>query len=85
LQVISLRKSPDLFVGPTKNRKKLPVGFYLPWLEFGARNVDGTRRPGFAFMRRALAATQQKVKSTLAQDIARLIEREVKRLRKQKA
>lgn len=95
LQVKSLRKSPDLFVGPvTASRATASVfdvsaqsstvdGYYAHWVEFGALNRDGTKRKGSAYMRRALASHGQKAADQVARDAQKLLDRTIKKLAKQ--
>ena len=73
-----LRKSPDLFVGVVKRGSQL--AYWATWLEFGAANVDGSKREGFAFMRRALAATKPQVVAQIIKDADALLKRIVKKV-----
>ncbi len=72
VQVKNLRKSPDLFVGVEKLSGIL--AYWAKWLEFGARHF-----PGFAFMRRALAATKDQVIAQVIKDANSAFDRIVKK------
>lgn len=74
----NLRKSPDLFVGVVKNDGIL--AYWAHWLEFGATNRDGSKREGFAFMRRALAATKPQVIAQIIKDAEALLKQIVKKV-----
>lgn len=81
IDVKSLRKSPDLFVGVEKKDKTL--AYWAAWLEFGALNRDGSKREGSHYMRRALASHGQKAAGQVAADATKLFERVIKKLSKQ--
>ena len=54
IEVKSLRRSDALFVGVVK--KNSVLAYWAQWLEFDATNRNGTKRDGYGFMRKAVAA-----------------------------
>lgn len=78
IEVKSLRKSNDLFVGVSKKDSKL--AYWAAWLEFGATNVDGSRREGHGFMRQAVATKGQEAAQQIIKDAQRLFDRIVKKV-----
>jgi HK97 gp10 family phage protein len=78
IEVKSLRRSEALFVGVVKKDAKLP--FWAQWLEFGARNRDGSTRPGFGFMRRAVASKKEDAIAAIVKAGEVLINKVVKKL-----
>jgi HK97 gp10 family phage protein len=82
IRVKSLRKSLDLWVGVVKQNGILP--YWAQWLEFGATNRDGSKRPGSAFMRRALVSTGPAVKAQIIKDAQALLAKIVKKVQKGK-
>ena len=79
MQVRNLRKSPDLWVGIQKLSGIL--AFWAQWLEFGATNRDGSKREGFAFMRRAVASTKAAVIAQIISDTEKAIAKILKRIK----
>lgn len=77
INVKSLRKSPDLFVGPGTNRGI--TAFWAAWIEFGNSKIKGV-----GYMRRAVAAKKEAALTQLVTDARKLFERTIKRLAKQK-
>lgn len=78
IEVKSLRRSDALFVGVVKKDGLLP--FWAQWLEFGARNRDGSTRPGFGFMRRAVAAKKEEAIQAIVKAGEALIDNTVKKI-----
>jgi len=78
IEVKSLRRSEALFVGVVKKGGKLP--YWAQWLEFGARNRDGSTRPGFGFMRKAVASKKQDAIQAIVKAGEALINNVVKKL-----
>lgn len=79
IEVKNLRRSPDLFVGVVKKNSQL--AYWAAWLEFGATNRDGTKREGFAYMRRALASVKDQVTAQIIKDAQKLFEKIVNKLK----
>lgn len=76
----TFRKSPDVFVGVTGKKKDPNFPFYAAWLEYGATNVDGTRREPKPFMRPAVDSTQGAVGKILIEETAKAVERYAKKV-----
>ncbi len=81
IEVKSLRRSDSLFVGVVKKDGLLP--YWAQWLEFGARNRDGSTRPGFGFMRKAVAAKKEEAIAAIVKAGEALISKTVKRISNQ--
>lgn len=78
VQVRSLRKSYDLFVGIQKIDGIL--AYWAKWLEFGSSAYE--KKPeGYGFMRRALAATKDQVIAQIVKDAQRLFDKKIKELK----
>lgn len=80
IKVKNLRRSYDLWVGVEKVNSLLP--FWAQWLEFDATNVDGSKREGFGFMRKALAQVKDQVIAQVIKDAEALLKRTVAKLSK---
>lgn len=97
IQVKTLRKSTDLFVGPkTKSAATASVfgtkisgqsdaadGYYAHWVEYDVF-YGAKKRPGRGYMRRALSSVQQQVVNQIIKDAQRLFDRIVKKAQAQK-
>ena len=81
IEVKSLRRSDALFVGVVKKNSLLP--YWAQWLEFGARNRDGSTRPGFGFMRKAVAAKKEEAIQAIVKAGEALIAKTVKKISNQ--
>jgi len=77
--VKSLRKSPDIFVGITGKRKKLGFAFYAHWVEFGAKNVDGSFRNPSPYMRPAVDSTKGIIGKILIEETTKAVNRWAKK------
>jgi len=78
IEVKSLRRSSDLFVGVEKKNSVLP--YWAQWLEFDARNRDGSKREGFGFMRKAVASKKADAIAAIVKAGEVLINNVVKKL-----
>jgi len=90
--VKSFRRSEALFVGvKTKSAATASVfgndvssgdvdGYYAHWVEFNTRNRDGSTRPGFGFMRKAVASKKQDAIQAIVKAGEALINNVVKKL-----
>lgn len=74
INVKSLRRSPDLFVGPGTSTKK-PVAYWAHYIEFGTKHI----RP-FAYMRRAVETTKSAALSQAIADLEKLYDRTIKKI-----
>lgn len=93
--VKSLRRSDALFVGvKTKSAATASVfgndttggdadGYYAHWVEFNTQNVDGSTRPGFGFMRKAVAAKKEEAIAAIVKASEALISKTVKKISNQ--
>lgn len=75
INVKSLRRSPDLFVGPGTSSKK-PVAYWAHWIEFGTQHI----KP-YAYMRRAVQAKKGAALDQAIKDFTRLYDRTIKKLK----
>lgn len=80
VKVKSLRRSNALWVGPKKISGYL--AFWLHFLEYGARNRDGSKREGYGFMKKALESKRQEAVNRIIQDAKRLLDRIVQKIAK---
>lgn len=74
INVKSLRKSADLFVGPTRNKRI--DGYYAHFVEFGTRYAKGV-----GYMRKAYNATKGQVADQIIKDAKALFDRTIKKLK----
>lgn len=81
IEVKSLRRSDALFVGVVK--KNSVLAYWAQWLEFEARNRDGSTRPGFGFMRKAVAAKKEEAIAAIVKAGEALISKTVKKISNQ--
>lgn len=76
INVKSLRRSRDLFVGVGTGRKR-SIAFWAHWLEFGNSQIKG-----IGYMRRAVESKKQEALNQLVKDATRLYDRKIKEISK---
>lgn len=74
INVKSLRRSADLFVGPGTGSKK-PVAYWAHWIEFGTKNI----RP-YGYMRKAVQSTKGAALQQAVSDLEKLYDRTIKKI-----
>ena len=78
INVKSLRRSPDLFVGPGTSTKR-PVAFWAHWIEYGNRHIKGV-----GYMRKGVQTAKSAALGQMVKDFGRLYDRTIKKIAKSK-